>query len=259
MDRAVAAVWRARRWRQRLIAGAVGLAAAVAGPPAVAAAPPAPVYWVETTQPAVALTFNVVWGTDYVPRLLQVLERDHASATFMVGGAWAQAHPDLVRRLAAAGMEIGSHGWAHAHPSRLSAAALAEDLAKSDAAIAAIVGHAPAVYAPPYGEVNRTIVETAWARHQHLIMWSIDTLDWRPATTPAAMTRKVEQRLEPGSIVLMHPTERTVEALPAILRAAAAKGLKPVTVSALLQLGIPRTDSQQRPRGFALAPQAPMG
>jgi polysaccharide deacetylase family protein (PEP-CTERM system associated) len=49
-------------------------------------------------------------GTD---RLLGILERAGVKATFFVLGWIAERHPDLLRRVAAAGHELASHGLAH--------------------------------------------------------------------------------------------------------------------------------------------------
>lgn len=48
-------------------------------------------------------------------RLLELFAAAGARATFFVLGDVAARHPGLVRRIAAAGHEIGSHGFAHRH------------------------------------------------------------------------------------------------------------------------------------------------
>ncbi|MCL8207995.1 MAG: polysaccharide deacetylase family protein [Actinomycetia bacterium] len=240
------AAWSAR-W-PGVVAGVLAAAAvwATSRPGALAlqapAAPPA-VYRVATTTPAVALTVNVVWGTEYVPRLLAVLQREHARATFFLGGAWAAAHPDLVRQLAAAGMEIGNHGYAHRHQSLLSFDANVEEITRASRAIELAGAPRPTLFAPPYGEYNRTVLEAAGALHLTTVMWTIDTIDWRPSSTPDRITERVLSRAAPGSIVLMHPTDRTVEALPRILAGLAAKGLKAVPVGTLLKTGTPQGEA----------------
>jgi polysaccharide deacetylase family protein (PEP-CTERM system associated) len=57
-----------------------------------------------------ALESRVERATD---ALLDALGRHRATATFFVLGWVAERHPELVRRIAAAGHEVGSHGWAH--------------------------------------------------------------------------------------------------------------------------------------------------
>jgi len=209
-----------------------------------ATVPDIPVYRVKTSQKVMALTINVVWGTTYVPQLAQILEKAGVPATFMLGGAWAQAHPDLVRQLAQHGNQLGNHGWNHAHPTQLGYDALVADIRRTNETIQSITGVTPTVYAPPYGEFNRTVLRAAQSLHMTLTMWTIDTIDWRPSSSVDYMVNKISRLKAPGAIVLMHPTDRTVAALPLIIEVLKADGYRLVTVSRLLESGTPATDAQ---------------
>lgn len=200
------------------------------------------VYRVETSQRAIALTINVVWGTEFLPQMLQDLVQNHVHATFMVGGAWAKAHPTLVKDIAAAGMEIGNHGWNHPHPNQLSYAANLRQIQDTNAAVEAITGTKPQVFAPPYGEFNQTVLRASSALSMPLVMWTIDTIDWSPSSSVPYMVAKVLRLAKPGSIVLMHPTNRTVVALPMIIQRLTHAGYHLVTVSQLLSMGTPQSD-----------------
>ena len=204
---------------------------------------PIPVYRVETSQKLMALTVNVVWGTEYVPQLLSVLHSNHVVATFMLGGAWARAHPDLVKEMQQQGDELGNHGWNHQHPNQMSFQGNVDDIQRTNRQIEAIAGVVPGVYAPPYGEFNRTVLQAAQAAHMTLVMWTIDTIDWRPSSSPDYMVKKVLSKSAPGSLVLMHPTNRTVSAFPRIIAGLTQQGYQLVTVSQLLNAGVPKTDS----------------
>lgn len=203
---------------------------------------PIPVYRVETSKPLMALTINVVWGTAYVPKLLAELKAAQVPATFMVGGAWAEAHPDLVRLMRHDGDEIGNHGWNHRHPNSLGFHGVVEDITRTNRIIEAIAQVRPTVYAPPYGEFNQTVLSGAQAAHMTLVMWTIDTIDWRPSSSVSYMVNKVARHAQKGGLVLMHPTDRTVEALPQIIKTLKKQGYRLVTVSTLLRSGTPRTD-----------------
>lgn len=203
---------------------------------------PFPVYRVETDKRAMALTINVVWGTEFVPQLMAALKAAHVPATFMVGGAWAEAHPDLVRQMRQDGDEIGNHGWNHRHPNQLGFSGNVDDITRTNRMVEAIAQVRPTVYAPPYGEFNQTVLDAAQAAHMTLVMWTIDTIDWRPSSSVPYMVNKVMARAANGSLVLMHPTDRTVEALPQIIQGLKKQGYQLVTVSQLLKMGTPRTD-----------------
>ncbi|MDA8193004.1 MAG: polysaccharide deacetylase family protein [Thermaerobacter sp.] len=213
----------------------------------VTASPPAStpiaVYRVQTAQRAMSLTVNVVWGTEYVPILLQEFRQAGVHATFMVGGAWAASHPAILKTMVQDGMEIGNHGWNHRHPNTLSQAEITGDLASTNRMVQKIVGVSPKVYAPPYGEFNRVGLRAAASLGMPLVMWTIDTIDWRPTSSAAYMVDKVLAQAAPGAIVLMHPTDRTAMALPRIIAGLKRRGYQLVSVSRLITLGIPRSDS----------------
>lgn len=209
---------------------------------AAASAVPAPVYRVKTSMPAIALTINVVWGTEFVPQMLSDLTQAHVTATFMVGGAWAEAHPQLIRDMKQAHMEIGNHGWNHPHPNQLSYQENLRQIERTNQAVQQIAGVIPHVFAPPYGEFNGTVLQASFALHMPLVMWTIDTIDWRPSSSVPYMVAKVVKRAQPGAIVLMHPTSRTAVALPQIIANLKSAGYQLVTVSQLLAMGTPATD-----------------
>ena len=66
-----------------------------------------------------------------------------------------------------------------------------------------------------------------------LVLWSLDTIDWRQPSA-GTIVRRVVPRLQPGDIILMHPTAPTVTALPRIVAGIRAAGLEPVTLDQLL-------------------------
>ena len=56
------------------------------------------------------------FGAAAIPRILDLLERYEARATFCIPGHSVYAYPDLVRRIRDAGHELGHHGWVHENP-----------------------------------------------------------------------------------------------------------------------------------------------
>ncbi len=189
---------------------------------------------VPTTRPVIALTVNVVWGSEYVPPIVNALKAQGARATFFLGGQWADKHPDLARMLRGAGMEIGSHGDGHRHVGSLGVAENVREIAMADEKIARATGTHPTLYAPAYGELSPAVFEAAKQEGVRVVMWSIDTIDWRTWHTPEIIKSRVLSRLKPGAIVLMHPTDRTAAALPELLKELKARGYQVVGVQELL-------------------------
>jgi len=193
-----------------------------------------PVYQGSGQQKEVALTVNVFWGEEYIPRMLAVLQEEKVPATFFIGGQWAEQYPALVREIARRGNEIGSHGYAHPHPDQLSVADNINDIRRAEEILTKINGTRPQLYAPPYGEHGSAVLQAAADTGYRTILWSVDTIDWQKPS-PEVIHQRVLGRVHNGAIILMHPTAPTVEALPGLIRELKRQGYRPVTVSTLLK------------------------
>lgn len=73
-------------------------------------------------------------------RLLELLEARGARGTFFVLGEVARDTPEVVRRIAAAGHEVGSHGWSHRRVTTLSPRELREEAGRSRAVLEELTG-----------------------------------------------------------------------------------------------------------------------
>ena len=193
-----------------------------------------PLEHVPTEHKAIALTFNVDWGEEYLPGILKALEQNGAKATFFLTGRWAKNHPELVQVIARAGHQIENHGYSHPHPDRLSVAANKEEIKKTENVINGIIGYKTRYYAPPYGEKGNPGVQATAELGYVTVLWTLDTVDWRPESTPEVIAKRVVNPavrfgVKPdkrGAIVLMHPKENTVKALPVILANLKAEGFR---------------------------------
>ncbi|WP_130864372.1 polysaccharide deacetylase family protein [Bacilliculturomica massiliensis] len=89
-----------------------------------------------------------------LPRLLKLLVRYRLNATFFVPGAIALRYPEELRSVAAAGHEIGCHGFSHEHLARLSPDAQLEAIRRGRDAIGTICGDNPVGFRAPEGEIT---------------------------------------------------------------------------------------------------------
>lgn len=194
----------------------------------------APVYQGSNKEKKVALTFNVVWGEEYVPQILDVLRKNDVPATFFIGGQWAEDFPNLTKQIAQNGYEIGNHGYSHPHPDNISHFANLEEIKKTETAIESSCGIKTQLFAPPYGERGEAVLKAAEDAGYHTILWSVDTIDWqRPE--PSVIVKRVVEKIHNGAIVLMHPTAPTVHALPVIIAELKKEGYEIVKVTVLLE------------------------
>lgn len=182
---------------------------------------------------AVAITVNVDWGGEYIPQMLEALQKYDARATFFVTGKWAENNPELMKTIAAANHSIQNHGYKHVHFNSLSAAQVQAQIKQAEDVIFAATGRKTLFFAPPYGEQNGPLVAAVNAVGYQYIMWSVDTIDWqKPA--PQVIVQRVMKKVHNDAIILMHPTEPTVVALPAILAELKQQGYKMVAIEELL-------------------------
>lgn len=196
------------------------------------------IYQGSSGQKAVAVNFNVDWGEDYVPAILEVLKAENVKVTFFVTGRWAEKNPDLLKKMAAGGHFIENHGYRHCHVAGVGTAQVSREIAEGEAAIQKITGRKPILFAPPYGEVDRNVLSIAEDKGYRVIMWSLDTIDWQRPPSSTIINRVVK-RIHNDAIILMHPTEPTAQALPPLIRQLKEQGYKIVPVVNLIQSNTP--------------------
>ena len=180
---------------------------------------------------AVALTFDDgPWS--YTPRILAVLKRMHARATFFVVGRLAKDHPRLVRREYAADMEVASHSYSHPYQppfDRQPHPIILREIRWGRGVLAGI-GPAPTLFRPPGGSFSPYVVEAAGAYGERIVLWSVDPGDWKPGVTAKLLVARVLRAVRPGSIVILHDgggdRSATVKALPRIIRGIRKRGLR---------------------------------
>lgn len=178
----------------------------------------------------VALTFDDGPVPNTRP-ILDALAEVDARASFFMTGQMASTNPGIAADVAAAGHDLGNHGWSHTDFTELSDDELDSELSRTAEAVEAATGIRPSMVRPPYGSLNAQVRQTA---ELPMIMWSTDSRDWDHRS--AAQThQQVLDKVAPGDIVLLHDLEAsTAEAVPLILRDLLAKGYHLVTVSEIL-------------------------
>ncbi|QGG48228.1 polysaccharide deacetylase family protein [Heliorestis convoluta] len=180
----------------------------------------------------IALAINVDWGEEYIPPILEILQQHQVKATFFFTGRFAEKLPDIVKKVAQEGHEIGNHGYSHPHPTQISGEANRREIQRTHQVLVKATGQAPRWFAPPYGECNAQVVEIARQEGYGTVLWTVDSADWMNPT-PQAWMQRVLKGIEPGAIILMHPTKSTTEALPELLKYSKEKSWKAVTMTEL--------------------------
>ena len=139
-----------------------------------------------------------------------------------------------MKKIVAAGHEIGNHTYSHPHLNNLSPAAIRQELERNHNNIKAITGTDPFLFRPPFGEYSNKVIEVAQELGYYTIQWSIDSLDWKDVSAQFIVDRILSQA-GPGEIVLMHNNgKHTAEALAHFLPELKARGCEIVPISELI-------------------------
>jgi peptidoglycan/xylan/chitin deacetylase (PgdA/CDA1 family) len=173
----------------------------------------------------VGLTFDD-GPSDTLPQLLRALTDNHLRATMFNMGVNAEAHPDLVRAEAAAGMWVGNHTYTHPHLPQLDDNQTFEEISSTQWVLTGILHRTPTLFRPPYGETNDQVRAQEQKLNLLEVLWTVDSRDW--AGAPPDQIVAAAPTLQPGGIILMHDwPPATITAIPGIARVLADKGLCP--------------------------------
>lgn len=139
------------------------------------------------------------------PALLDLLDAHAAKATFFLVAERAQAHPELVRDIVRRGHGIGNHSATHPHvwfwalgPKRM-----AREIERCQQTLMAIAGVRPRWFRAVVGMANPFVSAPLRAQGLARVAWSARGYDGIASRADAVVAR-IERRLRPGAIVLMH-------------------------------------------------------
>jgi peptidoglycan/xylan/chitin deacetylase (PgdA/CDA1 family) len=181
----------------------------------------------------VALTFDGNPG-EPTDRLMDLLKRYQAPSTFFLEGRRIHKYPEVVRRIAEEGHEIGDHTWTHAVLTDVSDAQIRDELRHTAQAISGITGSEPTLMRPPEGRTDDRVSKVAEELGMAQVLWTVTAKDYQTDDS-ALITKRVLDGVGRDGIILLHPLHKgTVPAMPAILKALSKQGYTFVTVSQLL-------------------------
>jgi peptidoglycan-N-acetylglucosamine deacetylase len=162
------------------VAGAAGLAAG--GFAYASLWPSSRIFGTAITAPRrpgeIALTFDDGPNPEWTPKLLDILAKHDVKATFFMLGKFAEAQPELVRRVAAEGHLVGDHSWSHPKLSQCSAKLIEEELKRTKDTLEQIVGAPVRFFRPPFGARRPAVFRIARQLGLEPVLWNAMTNDW---------------------------------------------------------------------------------
>ncbi|WP_209752054.1 polysaccharide deacetylase family protein [Cohnella suwonensis] len=191
----------------------------------------------------VALTFDDGPDGKYTEEILGILKEKGVKATFFLVGTQVAKYPEVAKRIAEEGHDVGNHSWSHADLTKLSAQAMRDQLTKTQDAIFKATGVTSDLMRTPYGAYDDGVLKEIHDQDMTHVFWTVDTRDWA-GTSVADMRKNMLSHTHKGGIILMHSfggrkhaIDHTVALLPTIIEELQDKGYEFVTVNELIASG----------------------
>ena len=197
---------------------------------------------IDPDKPMIALTFDDGPTAGVTGKILDVLAKYNARATFFVVGNRIAGNESLLRRAVALGCEIGNHTWDHLNLKKASRDDAKASIEKTNEAVFDATGYRVKSLRPPEGASNDDVKQLAGALDMSLVFWCHSTHDYRMKSAERIAElvfydSENEHTLCDGDIVLMHDLRSyTADAMEDIVSRLVAEGYQLVTVQELLQL-----------------------
>jgi peptidoglycan/xylan/chitin deacetylase (PgdA/CDA1 family) len=155
-----------------------------------------------------ALTYDDGPNDPHTLRLLDVLAKHNAKATFFLIGRYVRQRPEIARAILAAGHEIGNHTYSHPNLILVSARRLRQELEDCNKTLEDALGTKVSLFRPPFGGRRPNVLRTARALGLQPIMWSVTAYDWN-AKSAEAIVGKIRQQVDhckrrQAEVILLH-------------------------------------------------------
>ncbi|MES2600340.1 MAG: polysaccharide deacetylase family protein [Pseudomonadota bacterium] len=184
----------------------------------------------------VVLTFDDGPFPPTTTKVLAALASECVQATFFLIGRNAEANPDIVKRIAAAGHSIGHHTWSHQPLDRVSESQANEEIDRGIAADEkALHGEARRIPSTPFFRFpgfasTPALLSSLQSRGIAVLGADLWASDWNPMTPDQQLNLLIERLDNQGKgIILLHDTKaQTARMLPAFLQYLRRNGYKVV-------------------------------
>jgi len=204
----------------------------------------------------VGLTFDDGPHPRNTPRLLEILDRFQAPATFFVIGQHLKKHGAIVAAAAQAGHVIGNHTYHHFRTMNFASAdKIRQEILDCQKEVEKWVGYRPRFYRQPAGFRNPVIFGLLKELGMAMVGWQARAFDTQ-RQNPQTIARKILRQLKPGGVIMLHdgsdsPVNEdrtpTLKSLPEILQTLKEQGMEFLALDKLL--GMSKEAESQRFKG----------
>jgi len=204
------------------------------------------IYRIPSSEKVVALTFDDGPSPVWTPRILDVLKEARVKATFFMLGMHVQRYPDVARRVAEEGHEIGNHTYDHHGVFYYKPEELNREVGDAEKIIKSITGVKTKYFRPPKAWLTRKEKEQLKDMGYETVLWSLNSKDW-VTFDDRYIVNYILHHVRPGDILLFHDSggvfkpeggkrKETVKAVSRLIEKLRERGYRFVTISQLLDL-----------------------
>jgi peptidoglycan-N-acetylglucosamine deacetylase len=164
-----------------------------------------------TNEKVVALTFDDGPMLEKTEKVLTILNKFNAKATFFCIGNRIKGNENLLKKIDSEGHLIGNHSYSHNNMFDLkNTKQMLEDLQLANSEIKRSINKTPLFFRPPYGVTTPSLARACKQLNYDVIGWNVRSLD-TAIKDKQQLVERVTKRIQPGSIILLHDTVDGIE------------------------------------------------
>ena len=187
----------------------------------------------------VAITFDDGPNEIITPKILALLKKFNAKATFFCIGKNIEANPTLFKQLVEEGHVIGNHSYTHSNNfGFFSKSTVIDEIIKTNKLSHSLIGKEMKLFRPPFGVTNPSINKALIQTKHHVIGWNVRSLD-TVIKDENKIFNRITKYLKTGDVILLHDTnERSVNVLEQLLLFLQENKFEISTVDTLFELEV---------------------
>lgn len=192
----------------------------------------------KTTDRIISLTFDD-GPTEFTPRILEILKKNNAKATFFCIGKQINQSPENLQKIHQLGHLIGNHTYHHSPKNGFySTDKIIQEILTTNQIIEQTISVKTKIFRPPFGVTNPHIARALRRTKHHVIGWDVRSLD-TVIDDEKRLFDRITRQIKPGSIVLLHDTsDKTANVLAQLFVFLLKENYKVVPLDELLKIDV---------------------
>jgi peptidoglycan-N-acetylglucosamine deacetylase len=161
------------------------------------------VIWrIYNTNNTIYLTFDDGPTPGITNRVLDLLDRYNAKATFFCTGNNVKQNPELFESIKLKGHGIGNHTLDHPKTDSMPLDEFMSNVQDAEKLIQS------QLFRPPYGRFNYKIKKALTQAGYKMVMWDLLCGDFDASLSQEQVYKNIIKNIRPGSIILMHDSQK---------------------------------------------------